>query len=689
MKRLLPYVPALAIGAAAIALAWIFAQTTRVHAGELGLPLDDSYIYLTYAKQFGRGEPFTYFSGGGYSAGSTSALWPMVLAPFWTVGARGHALVWVSFVLCTALYALTLVGVYRLVRELVGGHVAGVLAAVMALCIAPFAWSALAGMEVAFASALLVWSLFLLARAPTTGPPSKLLIACLAATSLSRPEAMMIVFLVVAVAIVQRARARAWRAVALWVLPVVPPLAWLVANKLFAGNFMPNTGVAKSHFYLPGFDWSYWWAAVTDQTGRALHGLLWAATSPLVWPQLVIVLWLGGAVRVVVWARRERRPLAGFLVLTAPFGLVMSVIASSGQWSFQNYRYIAPAFPLLFVVIGCAFAPVRRHEVAVRRAWTAGAIVLVALFARASVPKLRDDVALFAQNAVDLNRQVVTLGRYIDRKLPDARIMFHDAGAVAYYGDTPVYDMLGLVTNYQTHVANHGPGARFEFLESLPPARRPTHFTYYPEWMGQAEFFGEVLLETPLARPFHRRRLIGSGNMQLIAARWWNVQTAELPLSTHAGWRVVDRIDIADIASERAHAWRGAIGRRKFGDPTARWTFFHREVHRERGLVLDGGRTIRGGRETFELAIDPQRPLRLVIRTGGRRDYPWHEPITKPVVLEIVDGPVVLARAELPTPTGSVVEVGFELPRGRRTIEVRATGPYRVFHWFALQPESP
>ena len=55
--RLKPHVPALAIAAAAIALAWTFAYSTLVHAREFGLPLDDSYIYLTYAKQFGRAEP--------------------------------------------------------------------------------------------------------------------------------------------------------------------------------------------------------------------------------------------------------------------------------------------------------------------------------------------------------------------------------------------------------------------------------------------------------------------------------------------------------------------------------------------------------------------------------------------------------------------------------------------------------
>lgn len=693
-RRLRPYLPALALAVAAIGLAQQFAYWTQVHAREMGLPLDDSYIYLTYAKQFGRGEPFTYFSGGGYSAGSTSVLWPMLLAPFWTLGARGHALVWVSFGMCAVLYALTLIGCYRVVRELVASELAGVLGAAMILGIAPFAWTAFAGMEVAFASALLVWTLYVLLRAPADGPPSKRLIALLAATSLSRPEAMMIVFFVVAVATVQRARAKQWRAAALWTLPVVPPLAWLAANKLLAGHFMPNTGVAKSHFYLPGFDWTYWWEAVTTQTGHMLHGLFADRASPLVWPRVVAALWLVGAVRVALWAKRERRWLAGFLVIASPLGLILAVIASSGQWSFQNYRYIAPAFPLLFVTAACALAPPRRwpariepHARHARWAWLAAGAAGVAVFLRASLPGMREDIALFAQNVTDLGTQVVTLGRYVHRKLPDASIMFHDAGAVAYYGDTPVYDMLGLVTNHQTEVANNGPGARFEFLEALPPERRPTHFTYYPGWMGQGEFFGDVVLETPLARQFHRRRLVGDSNMQLIAARWWNVHTAERPFAVPDGWRVVDRVDVADIADERAHGWRGELGRRHFGDPTARWSVFHKEVHPALGLLLDGGRTIRGGGERFTVDADPARPMRLVIRTGGKREYPWHDAIARAVAIEIVDDDGrVLARGELPVPRGPLAEVTLELPAGRRAIRVRAASPYRVFHWFVLQP---
>ena len=117
-----------AIVLVALLIVWAFVATVLAVTHPMGLPLDDSYIYLTYAKQFGRAQPFTYFPGGGYSAGSTSVLWPMVLAPFWTLGARGHALVWVSFLVCSALYAGVAVGVWRFTRSL-AGEVAGMVAA--------------------------------------------------------------------------------------------------------------------------------------------------------------------------------------------------------------------------------------------------------------------------------------------------------------------------------------------------------------------------------------------------------------------------------------------------------------------------------------------------------------------------------------------------------------------------------
>lgn len=687
-RRLSPYAPAALLVALALFVAWAFAATTLRYAGTMGLPLDDSYIYLTYAKQFGRGEPFTYFPGGGYSAGSTSVLWPMLLAPFWTLGARGHALVWVSFGLCAVLYAAVAVGCYRFVRDL-RDAVSGLLCGVLVLAIAPFAWGALSGMEVAFASALLVATLLLLAREPDEGRPTWLLAATLAATSLSRPEATLIVGGIVGVRVLQRLRARSWRAAAWWLVPLAPVIAWLLANKLIAGNFFPNTGVAKSHFYLPGFDWTYWRDAVVTLSRQLVRGLFWDPGSPLVWPKLVAVLFVAGSVRVGGWAWREKKLLVGALVVLAPFAMMLAVIASSGLWSFQNYRYIAPAFPLLMIPVAIALSPVGTSP-AVRRAWHAGAIALVLLLVWTARPRLVADAKLFAQGAMDTNTQVVAIGKYLRRKLPDASVMFHDAGAIAYYGDGRVYDMLGLVTNHQAGVANNGPGARFEFLETMPRELRPTHFAYYPGWMGTTEFFGEVLFDTSLRPRIEARRLVGDANMQVIVANFDHVGTGERPLNDHTGWSIVDRVDVADLASERAHRWVGRMGRRNIGDPTARWSVVERSV--ASSLVIDGGRTIRDGGERFTVRIDPAKPTRVVLRTGGKRSYPWHEAIHKPVTIKLLAGTKQLGQLTVAPPAGMFSELTFNVPAHAlrtREVELRteATGAYRVFHWFVLQPD--
>lgn len=682
-----------AIAGLAVAIAIGFAVTVLRHTPSMGLPLDDSYIYLTYAKQFGRGQPFSYFPGGGYSAGSTSAVWPMLLAPFWALGARGHALVWVSFGLCTALYAATALGGYRIARR-IAGEPAGVIAAVLVLAVAPFAWTALSGMEVALASALLVAVIGDLWDAPPTGPPRPRLATALAALALSRPEASLLVIAIAAAAALHQLRARDRGSALRWLAPLAAPAAWLVANRAIAGHWFPNTGVAKSHFYLPGFDWTYWRIAVVSVTGRMLRGLFWDSPGPLVWPRLVAALWLIGAVRTVARARRDHRALAGAVTVAAPLVIMLAVVASSGLWSFQNYRYIAPAFPLIMVAAGCALGPwPSSPRLAARgfaRVATLARGLAVAGFAITALPGLGDDARVFAQGAMDTNTQVVAIGDYLHRKLPEARVMFHDAGAIAYYGDTWVYDMLGLVTNHQAGIANHGPGARFEFLEHLAPDERPSHFAYYPGWMGQTEFYGEAVLHTPLGASIAPRRLAGDTDMQIIVANWDHVGTGERPINDHAGWSLADRIDIADLESEAQHRWSGALGRRSVGDPTARWSLVGREVGAH-GLIVDGGRTIRGGREQFAIAVDPHRPVRLVLRTGGARSYPYHEPIDHPVVLRILDpADRELARATLPAPGPSAgfTEVGFDLPAGAAAeLHTEASAPYRAFHWFVLQPE--
>jgi hypothetical protein len=178
--------------------------------------------------------------------------------------------------------------------------------------------------------------------------------------------------------------------------------------------------------------------------------------------------------------------------------------------------------------------------------------------------------------------------------------------------------------------------------------------------------------------------------MQILPAVWDHAGTGERPINDHSGWSVVDRVDIADLRSERAHGWVGRMGRRRFGDPTARWSIVERST--ANGLVIDGGRTIRAGGERFTVRVDPAKPMRVVIRTGGQPSYGWHEAISKPATLTLFSGSKQLGQLTVAPPTGVFSELTFNLPahgvRGAQAeLRVEASGIYRVFHWFVLQPE--
>jgi len=79
----------------------------------------------------------------------------------------------------------------------------------------------------------------------------------------------------------------------------------------------------------------------------------------------------------------------------------------------------------------------------------------------------------------------------------------------------------------------------------------------------------------------------------------------------------------------------------------------------------------------------------MLSRTGGNASYPWHETLARPVHVAVVTA-AGRAEATLAPPSGALVEIAFELPApAERAVAVRVTAdaPYRVFHWFALQPD--
>lgn len=670
------------------------------NAGTWGFPLDDAYIYLTYAKQFATLEPFSYFEGSGYTAGATSPLWPVLLAPLWAVGLRGELFALGSFLLCSVFLVLSIVWCYRLARHF-GGRSVGLFAAVCATCSAPISWIALAGMEAGFAMFILLALALQLLRENSPGKPSKKLLTLLAVASVARPEATILVGLIVCVRAAQCVWKKDWKASAKWCLPLAVPLVWVISNKLWAGHFFPNTGVAKSHFYLPGFSWAYYAETVWNLSGQMLGGMFWKSGGPFWGKGISLALWFAGGAAIL--RKVQGHWLGVFVLLAIPWMMFFAVVFASGQWGFQNYRYVGPGLPAFWVVSACAIIWVIPFFAKTRGVVSVVTIgILCVGVAILSGKSLKDEMVYFAQGVRDTNAQVVKIGKWIDQNLPkDAYLAFHDAGAMAYFGARRVYDIIGLVTNHQTEHCNNGPGSRFERLEHLPIDDRPDYIAYYPGWLlgyepsskhWKEDFFGKELFSASLPKSLGstKKRLAGGGTMKVFKMEWVHVNTGHLPINIPDGWKLVDRLDVADLRNEKAHNYEADQGPRNFHTRTNHWSVYNRSQVQGRPMA-DGGRVIRGKGEKFWVNVDHEKPVLVVIRSGGRDSYGGRIP-RKKVTLEVSVGQERLEAVLPPWQSKfdeTTLQFGeFSSGKGAIPVKIRNLGEndYRVFHYFFLQP---
>jgi hypothetical protein len=358
---------------------------------------------------------------------------------------------------------------------------------------------------------------------------------------------------------------------------------------------------------------------------------VWAVQVPVgVVAWIVCALAVVGAVRIALWARGER------------------------QWVVASVAIVAPIvwMPLVFVPAGVALLPLGEGQ-GVRRPWRIVAVVLALVAIGVGYRAQRVDMRRYAYASRDVSTRTGAIGDYVRAKLPEARILTEHGGALAFYADVPV-------TDEPAAIGAAGPGTRFELLESLPVERRPSHVAY----------------DRGVVTPFTGRLVTNKGRLQLSEAIWDHAHSAERPVNDHTGWSVVDRVDIADLASERAHRWRGAH------DSVL-------ERSQVSGLAIDGGRTITTS-EQFTVEVVAAKPTRLVLRTGGQRGYPGQPTLTTPVELTIFSRKKKLGTLTVTPPSGPFAEVTFNLPpfatpTGTLEIRTTSTGPYRVFHWFVLQ----
>ncbi len=670
--------------AVAAAAGWLvlFAVRARHRAGAWEFPLDDAYIYQQFARNLARGYWFQYQAGQGYTPGSTSILFPFLLVPGYLAGLSAQGMIGYTWLLEGVCLAVAAALAWR-VADALEGPVAGWLALGLVLATGSFVAGVFSGMEIGLFTAMILGTAWLVIRDAQGlyrpgSPTSRRLWLLSALLGLGRPEGILVTASVTAAVLARdgrRSRRSAWF---LWPAAALPFVLQGLYNVLEVGHFAPNTAQLKSVLAYPRQSFLHAFREILVHFGLFWKALLMTVNVPQLLPLGILTAglalgWLGVRARLEL---RERRAFpALFLTATLLSGVAAGCVAVvPGNY----YRYYHPTFALMSLLAAVALAAVWRHVWAGatgrQQRWSARAAVAVLLVV--GVGQLEAWSGLVAKGCAEIRGQQHAMADWIATHTPpDAGILLNDVGAITYYTQRPIFDYLGLVTNHQAEVFLEGSGALFERLERIPVAERPAYLAVFPEWLRLPWIIGPELYRTEVSPPLVS---VQYARASVYVADWSLLRSGEAPRQLPRGASLVDRLDVADLDSEHAHAYGIVV------PPAARGLKFTTGLVRIPGpdgsIALDGGREIllkehftvcvpTAGDIGVTARIEADAPTTVSLRLNGRR------PVSLEVSAAVRDVSVDLGTA---AHRAECLEV---------TVAADPDRPYRVYHyWFWTLP---
>jgi hypothetical protein len=699
----------LSVGYFAYRIGRLLSAERRITGGEISLPLDDSFIYLQYARAIAEGHPFVYTAGNAPTTGATSLLWPFLLLPphlfrLGPVLAIGWSLALGAMALMASAFLMA-----RLGRALAG--TAGMLIAVTLFLSSPhLLWGYMSGMEIGLYASVLLASLvlYLEERERAIFPRLRWMLFLLA---VSRPEGAVLSGVLGIAMLFDRRRAAREGQVPRFLDPVllVPFAAAafpFLVNLLVSGSIESTSSQAKSILAEPHPDvrWKFLmespkvWLSIAKsylscldlQPGAIMIHRYWIPTAAA----LVSFLVFSFVPRGRPWADGR----VFFLLLPAAIVVDSFPVA----WSVHFYRYQQGFYP---VFLACCAAGIAR---AATLAWSHLPRVLGAPLAALAIAlplgswspiatvEYANVIQFYGHNCENILHQQVKVGRWIEENLPRTAVVgMNDAGAIAYYGNRSTVDLLGLTTEGFAKVYRSGIGCMFERLRRLPPPRLPTYFAIYPEWFPYLKSSG-VLGPESFRAHLGFNTICGQDDKVVYPAEWIDVIPADSVILDHPEIRGAKRRDAFDLAwleDEKRHGWK-PYGY-EFDETGSKWrnrpSVLLRDILRQYSYtdrptrpIADAGRKVFGW-ERFRLRVEPGKDATLIMRTDA-----WYPNLLTVKVDGSVAGTWTIARSET-----AWVEPSFRIPgklitRPRPEIEIRRQDPkdgsdYAPFHYWIYQ----
>ncbi|MDZ4764628.1 MAG: hypothetical protein SGI73_08750 [Chloroflexota bacterium] len=594
------------------------------------MPLDDAYIHFQYARQIAVGQFYVYNPGLPPTSGATSFLYPYILAVGHGIGF--HELDLGAWAMGVGALALAASGwfVYRIVAALGVDRRFALVAPILFIPHGLIAWHFMSGMETGLAVLFALWTLdgVIERRFGMT-------IAGAALSALIRPEGALLAVLAIVLTGVRphplppSPDGEGKRGRLKWIWLSVPFLAAVIqplVNDALTGSAVSSGNAAKSLFGMIPFDISVVIGRIAENFVRVWRDLLTPrdfASDGLL--GMFIMAWLALFGVFALVRARERRGVALLLIVWGGVFALAIATLDTAFWHFRRYQVplIAVVFPLSVFGLNriIQWLQGRIPKIGVRFAAVLIVLPLIGV-GITSAGMLR----AYLTNVGYVRDQPLAMARWLrDNTPPDAVIAVHDVGMMRYIGGRTTLDIVGLTTPGAAEYWRHGPGAMGEYIERMRPDYIASYGTGHGFGLGflqDTPLYGEPLasfhvtldpsINVALAadtqgvyRPDYAAA--DAGNAALAIPQIYDSHFEFAPAPT-----LVDTIDVADIQSERDHAYAWINTRAPNGFPTEYYSF-NTIGCSELCPVMEGGRRI-NGEESFTVRVTPRFPVLLITR---------------------------------------------------------------------------
>jgi len=416
--------------------------------GESGLPLDDSWIHQTYARNLIQNGNWSYVNGV-ISAGSTAPLWTLLLAFGYLF--RLPFLPWAYFLGWLCLTWIGWSGMRLWADNWVKQEHLSWLVGVVIVLTWPLVWAAGSGMETLLFCGLAMQLMVSYGRQQESGHWQSWVLGILAGfLILTRPDGLPLAILIAGGILISLGspKDKFIRTALYLITAVLPLIPYFLLNYVSNNTLWPNTYYAKQSEY--AFLWEVplvqrYVKLLYHVVGGPLEGLRGISGAHLLLlPGIFVSSWCS------LRADWQSRRLLRFLPILWAAGHVF-LYAWRLPVNYQHGRYLMPVIPVI-ILYGLAgwiqlggwikdrLQISQRSENILRTFAGLTFIALLLIFFILGLQAYKQDVAL-------INGEMVTTARWIQANTPEnALIAAHDIGAIGYFANRHILDLAGLIS---------------------------------------------------------------------------------------------------------------------------------------------------------------------------------------------------------------------------------------------------